>query len=152
MKTRITTLFPHPMNTSHPSDALKQKLAAHIQATGLYPPIIVRNLHNSQQFPSSNGHLQILDGHLRVQILRDLGYTHVDVKNFGPISDEQAETLLLTLNHLKSPTDPKKRADLIKHQRPPSPTRSTRRTLLQILQRRRHETRRQKLSTVLGPA
>lgn len=87
----------------------------HIRSTGLYPPIVVRSLHHSQEFPSSNGNLQIIDGHLRYQILKELGYDKVEVRNFGPLGDDQAEILLLTLNHLKSPCDPKKRAALIKH-------------------------------------
>ncbi len=127
MKTRITNLLPHPLACTHHSEAMKKKLAAHIQATGLYPPIIVRSLHKSEQFPSHNGHLQIIDGHLRAQVLKDLGYTHVDVKNFGNISDQASELLLLTLNHLKSPSSPQKRAELLKrHQQ------STKHTLDQL--------------------
>ncbi|MFA5864467.1 MAG: ParB/Srx family N-terminal domain-containing protein [Phycisphaerae bacterium] len=114
MKTRLENLLPHPNSCSYYSQSLKEKLLRHIQSTGLYPPIIVRSLKNSKKFPSNNGHLQIIDGHLRFEILKDLNQTHAEVINFGPLSDRQTELLLLTLNQLRSAADPQKRAQLLK--------------------------------------
>jgi ParB-like chromosome segregation protein Spo0J len=82
-------------------------------ATGLYPPIIVRTLGRSQKFPSHNGHVQIIDGHLRFEILKELGCRHAEVRSFGALTDKQTEMLLLTLNHLRSADDPQKRGKLL---------------------------------------
>jgi hypothetical protein len=56
---------------------------------------------------------QILDGENRWTILKELGHTEVKVDNWGPISDQQAEILLATLNPLRGRDDPRKRATLL---------------------------------------
>lgn len=114
MKVPITRLIPHPQATSKATEAMKQKLLAHIQATSLYPPIVVRSLRKSKSFHNNNGHLQIIDGHLRFEILKELKITHANVVNFGDISDRKTQLLLLTLNKLHSSDDPQKRAQLVK--------------------------------------
>lgn len=107
-------MIPHPDSCSHYSAGVREKLKRHIAATGLYPPIIVRTLVKSQKFPSHNGHVQIIDGHLRFEILKDLGHRYAEVRSFGALSDRQTELLLLTLNHLRSADDPRKRGALLR--------------------------------------
>jgi ParB-like chromosome segregation protein Spo0J len=113
MNVSLSKLIPHPHACSHQTGSLKEKLKAHIQATKLYPPIVVRSLSKSKEFYCTNGKLQIIDGHLRYEILKELGLTSINVVNFGPLSDEQTMVLLLTLNQLRAHDNPQKRAKLI---------------------------------------
>jgi len=114
MKVRMEHLVPHPESCSHFSEVLKKKLTEHIRATGLYPPLIVRTLKKSAKYFSGNGDLQILDGHLRYGILKELGVRTVEVRSFGALTDKQAELFLLTLNHLRSVDDPARRGALLR--------------------------------------
>jgi hypothetical protein len=113
MRIKLENLIPHPGSCSHYSEVLRAKLKRHIAATGLYPPIIVRTLVRSQKFPSHNGHVQIIDGHLRFAILKELGAKWAEVRSFGALTDRQTELLLLTLNHLRSADDPQRRGELL---------------------------------------
>jgi ParB-like chromosome segregation protein Spo0J len=83
---------------------LKAKLAANIGASGRYPPLIVR--------PVDNGSFQILDGHQRADVLRELGETTA-VCYVWPASDEEALILIATLNRLEGQDVPGRRAALI---------------------------------------
>jgi len=56
---------------------------------------------------------QILDGHHRVQLLRELGRTEVRC-DVWEVDDEQALTLLATLNRLEGRDDPNARAALLR--------------------------------------
>lgn len=79
-------------------------LARHIQRSGQYPPIIVRPL---------NDHLfQILDGHHRVQALRQLKHTTARCLIWS-VDDAQALILLATLNRLSGADNPAKRGQLL---------------------------------------
>ena len=57
----LSSLEAHPHNANRMPAELMEKLAAHIRATGDYPPLIVR------QHPVSPDRFQILDGHHRAQ-------------------------------------------------------------------------------------
>jgi ParB-like chromosome segregation protein Spo0J len=85
---------------------LQAKLKAHIKRTGRYPFLVVRP-HREEP-----GRFQVLDGHHRVAILRELGHTEArcDVWN---VDDREAKLLLATLNRLQGQDLPIRRAQLI---------------------------------------
>ena len=64
----LDDLSPHPLNANVMSDDLREKLRAHIKRTGRYPHLIVR------PHPNKPGRYQVLDGHHRLTVLRDLGH------------------------------------------------------------------------------
>ena len=67
----LDDLAPHPLNANIMPDDLREKLRVHIQRTGRYPHLIVRS------HPEKKGTYEILDGHHRLDILRELGHTEV---------------------------------------------------------------------------
>jgi ParB-like chromosome segregation protein Spo0J len=100
----LDDLVPHPLNANVMPDELKAKLAANIRASGRYPPLIVR--------PLDDGRFQIMDGHQRADVLRELGETTA-VCYVWPASDEEALILVATLNRLEGQDIPGRRAALI---------------------------------------
>jgi ParB-like chromosome segregation protein Spo0J len=88
------------------SDDLRAKLAAHIRRTGRYPYIVVR------PHPEQEGKYQVLDGHHRAQVLRDLGHTEARC-DVWEVDDREARILLATLNRLQGQDLPRKRAELL---------------------------------------
>jgi ParB-like chromosome segregation protein Spo0J len=102
----IEDLRPHPLNSNVMPEDLREKLKAHIHRTGRYPFVVVR------PHPNEPGCYQVLDGHHRVEILRDLGHTEArcDVWN---VDDREAKLLLATLNRLQGQDSPIRRAQLL---------------------------------------
>ena len=102
----LDQLSPHPLNSNVMPEELRGKLKAHIHRTGRYPFIVVR------PDPEEPGRFQILDGHHRVEILRELGHAEArcDVWN---VDDREAKLLLATLNRLEGQDSPIRRAQLI---------------------------------------
>ncbi len=90
----IEDLCPHPLNANTMSEDLRAKLKVHIGRTGRYPFVVVR------ADPEEPGRFQILDGHHRVEILRELDHTEArcDIWN---VDDREAKLLLATLNRLE---------------------------------------------------
>lgn len=99
----IDHLEAHPANSNVMPKALVDKLANEIKRTGLYPPIIVRPVGERYQ---------VLDGHHRVSVLRELGHDRVQAVVWD-VNDEQALLLLATLNRLSGSDDPRRRASLV---------------------------------------
>lgn len=99
----IELLDNHPANSNVMPKPLVDKLAAEIERTGLYPPVIARR---------ADERYQILDGHHRVAVLRQLGHAEVQAVVWQ-VDDEQALLLLATLNRLSGSEDPRKRASLL---------------------------------------
>jgi ParB-like chromosome segregation protein Spo0J len=87
-------------------DDLKEKLRAHIHRTGRYPHVIVR------PHPDEASQYQVLDGHHRVEILRELGHTEARC-DVWQVDDREAKLLLATLNRLEGGDSPIRRAQLI---------------------------------------
>ena len=102
----LTDLRRHPLNANVLPEELMAKLKAHIKQTGRYPFIVVR------PDPEEAGTYQIIDGHHRVEVLRDLGHgeARCDVWSVG---DRETKLLLATLNRLEGQDLPIKRANLI---------------------------------------
>ena len=102
----LDRLRPHPLNANVMSDDLRAKLRAHISRTGRYPFIVVR------PHPEEPDEFQVLDGHHRVEILRDLGHTEARCDVWA-VDDREAKLLLATLNRLEGQDLPVRRAQLV---------------------------------------
>jgi ParB family chromosome partitioning protein len=102
----LNDLLPHPLNANVMPDELREKLRAHIKRTGRYPFIVVR------PHPEDPGRFQVLDGHHRVAILRELGH-RVARCDVWEVDDREAKLLLATLNRLEGQDLPIRRATLI---------------------------------------
>ena len=102
----LDQLRPHPLNANTMTEDLRAKLRAHISRTGRYPFIVVR------AHPDDSECFQVLDGHHRVEILRELGHTEARC-DVWDVSDREAKLLLATLNRLEGQDVPIRRAQLI---------------------------------------
>ncbi len=109
----VDKLVAHPLNANFMPAELLKKLKGHIGRSGRYPALVVRSLGNSKDFEDQAGKLQILDGHHRLVVLKELGYRKVRVDNWGDLSDGQAQLLVATLNRLEGQDDPDERAELL---------------------------------------
>lgn len=113
----VEKLESHPANSNVMSRELLAKLKEHIRRTGRYPPIIVRPMKKAAAGEGTPAEgeaerYQILDGHHRVKVLRELGYRRVRCVVWE-VDDAQALVLVATLNRLAGRDDPLKRAALI---------------------------------------
>ena len=102
----LEDLTAHPLNSNVMPEDLREKLRAHIKRTGRYPFLVVR------PHPSEPSRYQVLDGHHRVAILKDLGHTEVRC-DVWDVDDREAKLLLATLNRLEGQDQPIRRAQLI---------------------------------------
>jgi len=102
----LDDLVPHPLNSNVMSEELGAKLRAHIKRTGRYPFLVVR------PHPQEPGKFQILDGHHRVGILRELGHSEARC-DVWEVDDREAKLLLATLNRLQGQDQPIRRAQLL---------------------------------------
>jgi ParB-like chromosome segregation protein Spo0J len=102
----VDALVPHPLNANVLPEDLREKLAAHIRSSGRYPHLIVR------PHPSEAGRYQVLDGHHRLLVLRDLGHTEARC-DIWDVNDREAKLLLATLNRLEGQDLPIRRAQLL---------------------------------------
>jgi len=109
----VDKLVAHPLNANVMPAELLKKLKGHIGRSGRYPALVVRSLGNSKDFEDQADKLQILDGHHRLVVLKELGYRKVRVDNWGDLSDGQAQLLVATLNRLEGQDDPDRRAELL---------------------------------------
>jgi ParB-like chromosome segregation protein Spo0J len=102
----LSDLRAHPLNSNVMPEDFRAKLAAHIKQSGRYPMVIVR------PHPEEMGVYEILDGHHRVEVLRELG--HADVRcDVWNVDDREAKLLLATLNRLQGQDSPIRRAQLL---------------------------------------
>ena len=102
----LEDLVPHPLNANVMPDDLREKLKAHIKRTGRYPFLVVR------PHPEEPGKFQVLDGHHRIKVLKDLGHTEARC-DIWQVNDREAKILLATLNRLEGQDLPIRRAQLI---------------------------------------
>ncbi len=129
----LEALEPHPENANRMPDRLLAKLKRHVQRTGRYEPLLVRPLParherrpegrrgvRPRQDSGRPGHrasetehrYQVLNGHHRARVLKELGHTHARC-DVWDVDDEEARVLLATLNRLEGRDDPSARADLV---------------------------------------
>src|SRR3989441_13032539 len=102
----LDDLVTHPLNSNVMTPELRAKLTAHIRRTGRYPFLVVR------PHPEQDGKYQVLDGHHRVAVLRDLGHTEARC-DVWEVDDREAKLLLATLNRLQGQDQPLRRAELV---------------------------------------
>jgi ParB-like chromosome segregation protein Spo0J len=102
----LDDLVAHPLNSNVMPDDLREKLRAHIKLTGRTPHLVVR------PHPTKEGKFEILDGHHRAAILRELGHTEARC-DVWDVNDREAKLLLATLNRLEGQDEPIRRAQLI---------------------------------------
>ena len=100
-------LVDHPDNSNVMSDEAMEKLQRHIERTGCYEPLVVR------RHPELTGHYQIINGHHRRAVLKQLDYTQADCVAWE-VSDDETLMLLATLNRLRGQDDVPRRARLVK--------------------------------------
>lgn len=99
----LNKLDVHNLNPNEISETCYQKLKENIGRTGRYPALIVR--------PKGDRY-EILDGHKRALVLKELGYIEAKCEVWN-VNDREAKLLLATLNRLRGVDDTKKRARLI---------------------------------------
>jgi ParB-like chromosome segregation protein Spo0J len=123
----IDCLEPHPENANRMSADRLEKLKGHIARTGLYEPLVVRPTQNAEcgtrnkrqngengKNATRSARYQILNGHHRARVLRELGHTRARC-DVWDVDDDEARMLLATLNRLEGRDDPKARARLVAH-------------------------------------
>jgi len=89
----LDKLIPHPDNPNRMSKANFARLLRNIKQTGRYEPLVIR------PYPDRPGLFQIINGHHRWQVLKELGYKTADVTVWD-VDDHEADILLATLNRL----------------------------------------------------
>jgi len=102
----LDDLVPHPLNANVMPADLREKLKAHIKRTGRYPFLVVR------PHPTEPSKYEVLDGHHRIKVLRELGHTEAKC-DIWQVNDREAKLLLATLNRLEGQDQPIRRAQLI---------------------------------------
>ena len=69
---KLKNLIAHPANPNRMTTAALGKLKSHIERTGNYEPVIVR------PHPEQSNCFEILNGHHRVKVLKELGHENAD--------------------------------------------------------------------------
>lgn len=102
----LEQLHAHPLNANVMEPERLATLSRNIERESRYPPLIVR------PHPDHEGGYQILDGHQRAAVLRQLGRDDA-VCYVWPCDDAEALILLATLNRLEGADSPILRAQLL---------------------------------------
>jgi ParB/RepB/Spo0J family partition protein len=89
----LKKLVAHPDNPNRMSKAKFAKLLRNIERTGRYEPLVVRPC------PRKSDCFQIINGHHRWRVLRELGYKTAEALVWD-VNDQETEILLVTLNRL----------------------------------------------------
>ncbi|MCE5250255.1 ParB/RepB/Spo0J family partition protein [bacterium] len=102
----LDVLIPNPQNTNRMSRMFAKKLHHNIEQLGLYETITVR------PHPSLNDRFEVLNGHERINALRNIGLDSVrcDIWN---VDDSRAQLFLAILNKLRGSDVPELRMDLL---------------------------------------
>jgi hypothetical protein len=101
-------LVAHPENANHMSGDVLRKLRSHLERSGRYEPLVVR------PYPQLPGRFQLLNGHHRFRVLKELGHNSVRCLVWD-VDDDQARLYLATLNRLSGKDIPERRAALIEN-------------------------------------
>lgn len=103
----IDKLIGHRANPNRMSGASFKKLVGHIERTGNYEPVIVR------PHPDRSGCFEIINGHHRVEALKQLGRERCDCVVWQ-VDDTEVLLLIATLNRLCGSDELDKKSELIK--------------------------------------
>jgi ParB-like chromosome segregation protein Spo0J len=104
----LDRLIGHPANPNRMTTVTLEKLKSHIGRTGNYEPIIVR------PHRISSGCFEILNGHHRIKVLKELGYKCADCVVWQ-VNGEEALILVATLNRLVGRDDLHKKSALLRN-------------------------------------
>ncbi len=99
----LDALLPRRGHANRMVPRVRKALTEHVRNGRLYPPLIVRPC------PRRSGKFEILDGHHRACILRELGFADARCEVW-PIGDEAADLYTAALNHLRGHPNAKGRA------------------------------------------
>ena len=108
IKIPIDLLHAHPLNSNVMDEKSLHKLAAHLDRTDRYPPVIVRAVPVHDELTG----YQILDGHHRIKALQMIGRSEARCLVWE-VDDDEALLLLATLNRLRGDDHLRKRAQLV---------------------------------------
>jgi hypothetical protein len=103
---KVQLLIAHPENCNYMEANTLEKVKRHIMRTGNYEPLTVR------PHPMEPGTFQVINGHHRLKVLRELGHESVACTIWN-IDDDQARLYLATLNRLAGKDVPERRANLL---------------------------------------
>ncbi len=106
LRVPLERLHERPRNANLLSAERLEKLAANIERSGRYPPLVIR------PHPTIEGEFETLDGAHRLGVLRQLGHSYA-LCFLWPCDDTEALVLLATLNRLEGEDVPARRADLL---------------------------------------
>jgi len=107
-KVSVSIIRQNARNANVMQPEFLRKLRAGIEANdGRYPPLDVRELGTKPET------YELLDGHQRFSVLKDMGHTEVEVTNWGKVSDVDTDRLLVSLNRLRGEDDEYKRSSII---------------------------------------
>jgi uncharacterized ParB-like nuclease family protein len=102
---KIDRISNHPLSPNKISKSKFLKLKRNIEMTGLYEPLTVRIIAKNKY--------QIINGHHRIEALRQLGYEKIDCIVWD-IASAQTELFLCTLNRLCGRDKLKPKKELVK--------------------------------------
>ena len=102
----VDKLVGHGANANVMDDESMAKLKKHISRHGYYEPLVVR------KHPHREGYYELINGHHRQKILRDLGHGEVNCVVWD-VDDDEVLLLLATLNRLTGADAPKLRGQLL---------------------------------------
>ena len=106
LRVPLDRMHPHPLNANVMAPERRATLRRNLEREDRYPPLVAR------PHPDQAGHWQLLDGHQRWLVLREMGQTEAQVFPW-PCDDATALVLLATLNRLEGDDVPAKRAELL---------------------------------------
>lgn len=113
----VGRLVGHPRNSNAMGREALKKLMGHIRRSGRYPPLVVRRIEGIKglrdQGTEGEKRYQVLDGHQRLKVLKQLGRKTAECVVWEGVDDEAALVLLATLNRLRGTEDPRKRGLLV---------------------------------------
>jgi ParB-like chromosome segregation protein Spo0J len=102
----LDSLLPNPKNANRISRTLGKKLRHNIEQIGMYETLTVR------PHPGKKRIFQVLNGHARLQVLRELG-TPTAKCDVWEVTDSQATLFLAILNKLRGSDVPELRMSLL---------------------------------------
>lgn len=102
----ISSLVKADWNYKEENSELSERLLANFEKNGQIENIIVREL--------GNGLYEVINGNHRLDVMRDLNYTDVQVYNLGAISDTEAYQIAIETNETKFYANPLKLSTLLK--------------------------------------
>ena len=102
----VERLIAHPLNPNRMTQANFEKLKSHIARSGNYEPIIVR------AHPDMEGAFEIINGHHRLKVLKQLNRQMADCIEWD-VDDDETMMLLTTLNRLGGTDELSTKSELI---------------------------------------